>query len=64
VGEGKTTGRREIFALGIFNGQLNAYDKNACAARIAAAACDSVQCTLLQNAFQGPNCDGGRKSPQ
>lgn len=28
VGEGKTTGRREIFALGIFNGQLNAYDKN------------------------------------
>lgn len=27
-GEGKTIGRREIFALGIFNGQLNAYDKN------------------------------------
>lgn len=55
--EGKTIGRREIFALGIFNGQLNAYDKNVCIA--AAAEC---VCTLLQNAFQGPNCDGGRKS--
>jgi len=42
VGEGKTTGRREIFVLGIFNGQLNAYDKNVCAARIAAAACECV----------------------